>query len=100
MGSTETQGDNNSLTQELKAITVGVDIMLGYQQYFNDYIGISYYGFVNYDHTPFRGVLGNLDQVSLGAGRNLLIDFLTTYDEEEKFKSSFGIFGGLKAIKV
>ncbi|WP_233707299.1 outer membrane beta-barrel protein [Helicobacter cetorum] len=96
------QANNNDIQtstkeQTLKAPMLGFNAMLGYQQYFNDYIGLSYYGFFNYNNANLKGVLNQVTQLGLGVGSNLLIDFYTSYTNDS-VRSVFGIFGGLRGL--
>ncbi|AFI05603.1 outer membrane beta-barrel protein [Helicobacter cetorum] len=88
---------NNTTSQTLKAPMLGFNAMLGYQQYFNDYIGLSYYGFFNYNNANLKGVLNSVTQSGLGLGTNLLIDFYTSYDNNS-VRNVFGIFGGFRGL--
>ncbi len=91
--------DNQTSTKEqtLKAPMLGFNAMLGYQQYFNDYIGLSYYGFFNYNNANLKGTLKQVTQLGLGVGSNLLLDFYTSYDNNS-VRNVLGIFGGFRAL--
>ncbi|WP_104748231.1 outer membrane beta-barrel protein [Helicobacter cetorum] len=84
-------------TSQQKAPMLGFNTMLGYQQYFNNVIGLSYYGFFNYNHASMKGSVGNVVQMGLGVGSNLLLDFVNVYNGKQ-FKSSFGIFAGARGV--
>ncbi|AFI06119.1 porin family protein [Helicobacter cetorum] len=88
---------NNTTSQTLKAPMLGFNAMLGYQQYFNDYIGLSYYGFFNYNNANLKGALNQVSQLGLGVGSNLLLDFYTSYDNNS-VRNVFGIFGGFRGL--
>ncbi|AFI03728.1 outer membrane beta-barrel protein [Helicobacter cetorum] len=91
--------DNQTSTKEqtLKAPMLGFNAMLGYQQYFNDYVGLSYYGFFNYNNANLKGTLKQVSQLGLGVGSNLLLDFYTSYDNNS-VRNVLGIFGGFRAL--
>ncbi|WP_104713574.1 hypothetical protein [Helicobacter cetorum] len=91
---------------------IGFDILGGYQKYYNDYVGISYYGFLNYNYSKQRNFLNQVNQIGFGIGSNLLLDFFTTYKntiirnqkdktnliKQKLFQSSLGSFLGLRAV--
>nr|ACM24268.1 homB-like protein [Helicobacter pylori] len=78
---------------------------IGYQNYFNDFIGLAYYGIIKYNYA--KAVNQKVQQLSYGGGIDLLLDFITTYSNKNSptgiqtrtnFSSSFGIFGGLRGL--
>ncbi len=86
---------------------VGFNVMGGYQQYFNDYFGLSYYGIIKYNYAKRMGFVHTINQVAFGVGMNALIDFKTNYSTYRlrnkrgglrKFKSSYGMFVGFRAL--
>ncbi|WP_104748253.1 outer membrane beta-barrel protein [Helicobacter cetorum] len=95
---------------------VGFDILSGYQKYYNDYIGVSAYAFLKYNYSSSSQPhsLNETNQISLGVGTDLLVDFLTTYKnmvyraknkrnkivlvKKKMFQSSLGSFLGLRAM--
>ncbi|CRF52530.1 putative outer membrane protein [Helicobacter ailurogastricus] len=86
---------------------VGFNVMGGYQQYFNDYFGLSYYGILKYNYAKKMGFVHTINQVAFGVGMNALIDFKTNYSTYRlrnkrgglrKFKSSYGMFVGFRAL--
>ncbi len=82
---------------------VGADIKIGYQQYFNDFLGLGYYGIFKYNHTNAKGDIGTINQYGYGVGADLLLDFLNSYTssrhhKESNFISSLGTFMGLRAF--
>ncbi|BCZ17271.1 Outer membrane protein HomA [Helicobacter sp. NHP19-003] len=89
---------------------VGFNVMGGYQQYFNDYFGLSYYGIIKYNYAKRMGFVHTINQVAFGVGMDALIDFKTNYSTyrirnkrgvgivHRKFKSSYGMFVGFRAL--
>ncbi|CAM2900219.1 hypothetical protein [Helicobacter felis] len=92
---------------------VGFNLKSGYQQYFNNVVGLSYYGIAKYNFSKRLGYIKKISQVGLGAGMDILIDFKTTYKthytylkkkkkrvkiSKKTFQSAFGIFGGVRAL--
>ncbi len=80
----------SSASQSFRSPIVGVNVKIGYQHYFNNYIGLAYYGIVKYNYA--KAVNEKVQQLSYGAGIDLLLDFITTH------ASSFGVFGGLRGL--
>ncbi|BAM98407.1 outer membrane protein HomC [Helicobacter pylori OK310] len=79
-----------SSSKNFRSPIVGVNVKIGYQHYFNNYIGLAYYGIIKYDYA--KAVNEKVQQLSYGAGIDLLLDFITTH------ASSFGVFGGLRGL--
>ncbi len=79
-----------SSSKNFRSPIVGVNVKIGYQHYFNDYIGLAYYGIIQYNYA--KAVNEKAQQLSYGAGIDLLLDFITTH------ASSFGVFGGLRGL--
>ncbi|CRF46252.1 putative outer membrane protein [Helicobacter heilmannii] len=97
---------NNSANSAM----VGFDLMGGYQRYFNDYFGLSYYGIIKYNYAKRMGIINTINQIAFGWGMDALIDFKTNYTTYRihnkkkrtyamrKFKSSYGMFVGFRAL--
>ncbi len=79
-----------SSSKNFRSPILGVNVKIGYQHYFNDYIGLAYYGIIKYNYA--KAVNEKVQQLSYGAGIDLLLDFITTH------ASSFGVFGGLRGL--
>nr|AVV65681.1 outer membrane protein C [Helicobacter pylori] len=82
---------------------LGVNVKIGYQHYFNDYIGLAYYGIIKYNYAQANDE--KIQQLSYGGGMDVLFDFITTYTNKKQnnptkkvFASSFGVFGGLRGL--
>ncbi len=82
---------------------LGVNVKIGYQHYFNDYIGLAYYGIIQYNYAQANDE--KIQQLSYGGGMDVLFDFITTYTNKKQdnptkkvFASSFGVFGGLRGL--
>ncbi|WQW78449.1 outer membrane protein [Helicobacter pylori] len=82
---------------------LGANIKIGYQHYFNDYIGLAYYGIIKYNYAKANDE--KIQQLSYGGGMDVLFDFITTYANKKQgnptkkvFASSFGVFGGLRGL--
>ncbi|MGN8406177.1 hypothetical protein ACR9LE_07720, partial [Helicobacter pylori] len=95
----------SSASQSFRSPILGVNAKIGYQNYFNDFIGLAYYGIVKYNYS--KAVNQKVQQLSYGGGIDLLLDFITTYSNKNSpigvqtkrnFSSSFGIFGGLRGL--
>ncbi|WQV58202.1 outer membrane protein [Helicobacter pylori] len=95
----------SSASQSFKSPILGVNAKIGYQNYFNDFIGLAYYGIVKYNYS--KALNQKVQQLSYGGGIDLLLDFITTYSNKNSpigvqtkrnFSSSFGIFGGLRGL--
>ncbi|AFI05097.1 porin family protein [Helicobacter cetorum] len=76
---------------------LGFNTQIGYQNYFNNIIGLSYYAMFNYNFSKRQGLLNKTQQYGVGGGVNLLIDFINVY-KDKNFKSSFGVFAGARAL--
>ncbi|GAA9051975.1 hypothetical protein BTM305_14710 [Helicobacter pylori] len=93
----------SSISQSFRSPIVGVNVKIGYQHYFNDYIGLAYYGIIKYNYA--KAVNEKVQQLSYGGGMDVLFDFITTYTNKKQgnstkkvFASSFGVFGGLRGL--
>ncbi|MFP6127146.1 hypothetical protein ACLGA8_03905 [Helicobacter pylori] len=96
---------SSSASQNFRSPILGVNAKIGYQNYFNDFIGLAYYGIIKYNYS--KAVNQKFQQLSYGGGIDLLVDFITTYSNKNNptgvqtkrnFSSSFGIFGGLRGL--
>ncbi|GAA7056923.1 hypothetical protein HpCHN10_11260 [Helicobacter pylori] len=95
----------SSSSQSFRSPILGVNAKIGYQNYFNDFIGLAYYGIIKYNYA--KAANQKVQQLSYGGGIDLLLDFITTYSNKNSpidiqtrrnFSSSFGIFGGLRGL--
>ncbi|GAA7975668.1 hypothetical protein JP0546_08840 [Helicobacter pylori] len=95
----------SSASQNFRSPILGVNAKIGYQNYFNDFIGLAYYGIIKYNYAKASDQ--KVQQLSYGGGIDLLVDFITTYSNKNSpidiqtkrnFSSSFGIFGGLRGL--
>ncbi|MFP6184691.1 hypothetical protein ACLGBW_07845 [Helicobacter pylori] len=96
---------SSSASQSFRSPILGVNAKIGYQNYFNDFIGLAYYGIIKYNYS--KALNQKFQQLSYGGGIDLLLDFITTYSNKNNptgvqtkrnFSSSFGIFGGLRGL--
>ncbi|MFP6093636.1 hypothetical protein ACLGAJ_05025 [Helicobacter pylori] len=96
---------SSSTSQSFRSPILGVNAKIGYQNYFNDFIGLAYYGIIKYNYA--KAINQKVQQLSYGGGIDLLVDFITTYSNKnsptgvqtrKNFSSSFGIFGGLRGL--
>ncbi|GAA8679320.1 hypothetical protein Kyoto127A_12340 [Helicobacter pylori] len=96
---------SSSASQSFRSPILGVNAKIGYQNYFNDFIGLAYYGIIKYNYAKVANQ--KVQQLSYGGGIDLLVDFITTYSNKNNpidiqtrrnFSSSFGIFGGLRGL--
>ncbi|AFI03914.1 hypothetical protein [Helicobacter cetorum] len=76
---------------------VGVNFKLGYQQYFNDFLGLSYYGIVKYNYSKINSEISKVQQLGLGLGVDLLVDLFNSYAHNDPL-NSFGVFVGLRGL--
>ncbi|WP_441738698.1 hypothetical protein [Helicobacter pylori] len=93
----------SSTQQSFRSPILGVNVKIGYQHYFNDYIGLAYYGLIKYNYAQANDE--KIQQLSYGGGMDVLFDFITTYTSKKQdnptkkvFASSFGVFGGLRGL--
>ncbi len=95
----------SSASQNFRSPILGINAKIGYQNYFNDFIGLAYYGIIKYNYA--KAANQKVQQLSYGGGIDLLLDFITTYSNKNSpidiqtrrnFSSSFGIFGGLRGL--
>ncbi len=92
-----------SSSKNFRSPILGVNVKIGYQHYFNDYIGLAYYGIIKYNYAQANDE--KIQQLSYGGGMDVLFDFITTYTSKKQdnptkkvFASSFGVFGGLRGL--
>ncbi len=92
-----------SSSKNFRSPIVGVNVKIGHQHYFNDYIGLAYYGIIKYNYAQANNE--KIQQLSYGGGMDVLFDFITTYTNKKQdnptkkvFTSSFGVFGGLRGL--
>ncbi|GAA7732004.1 hypothetical protein HpBT0142_12500 [Helicobacter pylori] len=92
-----------SSSKNFRSPILGVNVKIGYQHYFNDYIGLAYYGIIKYNYAKANDE--KIQQLSYGGGMDVLFDFITTYTHKKQdnptkkvFASSFGVFGGLRGL--
>ncbi|MGL2737874.1 hypothetical protein ACQJ75_06530 [Helicobacter pylori] len=93
----------HSSSKNFRSPILGVNVKIGYQHYFNDYIGLAYYGIIKYNYAKANDE--KIQQLSYGGGMDVLFDFITTYTNKKQdhptkkvFASSFGVFGGLRGL--
>ncbi|GAA8287460.1 outer membrane protein [Helicobacter pylori] len=93
----------SSIQQSFRSPILGANVKIGYQHYFNDYIGLAYYGIIKYNYAQTNNE--KIQQLSYGGGMDVLFDFITTYTNKKQdnptkkvFASSFGVFGGLRGL--
>ncbi|WQY56397.1 outer membrane protein [Helicobacter pylori] len=92
-----------SSSKNFRSPILGVNVKISYQHYFNDYIGLAYYGIIKYNYAKASDE--KIQQLSYGGGMDVLFDFITTYTNKKQdnltkkvFASSFGVFGGLRGL--
>ncbi|MUU19377.1 outer membrane beta-barrel protein [Helicobacter pylori] len=92
-----------SSSKNFRSPILGANVKIGYQHYFNDYIGLAYYGIIQYNYAQANDE--KIQQLSYGGGMDVLFDFITTYTNKKQdhptkkvFASSFGVFGGLRGL--
>ncbi|MFP6094031.1 hypothetical protein ACLGAJ_07215 [Helicobacter pylori] len=92
-----------SSSKNFRRPILGANVKIGYQHYFNDYIGLAYYGIIKYNYAKADDE--KIQQLSYGGGMDVLFDFITTYANKKQdnptkkvFASSFGVFGGLRGL--
>ncbi len=92
-----------SSSKNFRSPILGTNVKIGYQHYFNDYIGLAYYGIIKYNYAKANDE--KIQQLSYGGGMDVLFDFITTYANKKQgnptkkvFASSFGVFGGLRGL--
>ncbi|WQR69981.1 outer membrane protein [Helicobacter pylori] len=90
-------------SKNFRSPILGANVKIGYQHYFNDYIGLAYYGIIKYNYAQANDE--KIQQLSYGGGMDVLFDFITTYANKKQgnptkkvFASSFGVFGGLRGL--
>ncbi len=95
----------SKISQPFGAPLLGVNLKMGYQKYFNDYLGLSSYGIIKYNYAQANNE--KIQQLSYGVGMDVLFDFITNYTNEKNpknnltkkvFTSSLGVFGGLRGL--
>ncbi|WRA76148.1 outer membrane protein [Helicobacter pylori] len=92
-----------SSSKNFRSPILGANVKIGYQHYFNDYIGLAYYGIIKYNYAQANNE--KIQQLSYGVGMDVLFDFITNYANKKQgnptkkvFASSFGVFGGLRGL--
>ncbi|WQR84293.1 outer membrane protein [Helicobacter pylori] len=92
-----------SSSKNFRSPILGANVKIGYQHYFNDYIGLAYYGIIKYNYAQANDE--KIQQLSYGGGMDVLFDFITTYANKKQgnptkkvFAFSFGVFGGLRGL--
>ncbi len=92
-----------SSSKNFRSPILGANVKIGYQHYFNDYIGLAYYGIIKYNYAKANDE--KIQQLSYGGGMDVLFDFITTYANKKQgnptkkvFAFSFGVFGGLRGL--
>ncbi|WRA95863.1 outer membrane protein [Helicobacter pylori] len=92
-----------SSSKNFRSPILGANVKIGYQHYFNDYVGLAYYGIIKYNYAKANDE--KIQQLSYGGGMDVLFDFITTYTNKKQdnptkkvFASSFGVFGGLRGL--
>ncbi|WP_183022262.1 outer membrane beta-barrel protein [Helicobacter pylori] len=92
-----------SSSKNFRSPILGANVKIGYQHYFNDYIGLAYYGIIKYNYAKANDE--KIQQLSYGGGMDVLFDFITNYANKKQgnptkkvFASSFGVFGGLRGL--
>ncbi|WP_120910500.1 hypothetical protein [Helicobacter pylori] len=90
-------------SKNFRSPILGANVKIGYQHYFNDYIGLAYYGIIKYNYAQANDE--KIQQLSYGGGMDVLFDFITTYANKKQgnptkkvFAFSFGVFGGLRGL--
>ncbi|MFT2746728.1 outer membrane beta-barrel protein [Helicobacter pylori] len=95
----------SKISRPFGAPLLGVNLKVGYQKYFNDYLGLSSYGIIKYNYAQANNE--KIQQLSYGVGMDVLFDFITNYTNEKNpknnltkkvFTSSLGVFGGLRGL--
>ncbi|GAA9600630.1 hypothetical protein UBN86_12440 [Helicobacter pylori] len=93
----------SSTQQSFRSPILGANVKIGYQHYFNDHIGLAYYGIIKYNYAQANDE--KIQQLSYGGGMDVLFDFITTYANKKQgnptkkvFASSFGVFGALRGL--
>ncbi len=101
--STTSTATYRSSSKNFRSPILGANVKIGYQHYFNDYIGLAYYGIIKYNYAQANDE--KIQQLSYGGGMDVLFDFITTYTNKKQnnptkkvFASSFGVFGGLRGL--
>ncbi len=95
----------SKISRPFGAPLLGINLKMGYQKYFNDYLGLSSYGIIKYNYAQANNE--KIQQLSYGVGMDVLFDFITNYTNEKNpknnltkkvFTSSLGVFGGLRGL--
>ncbi|MFP6026800.1 outer membrane beta-barrel protein [Helicobacter pylori] len=82
----------SSASQSFRSPILGVNAKIGYQNYFNDFIGLAYYGIIKYNYA--KAANQKVQQLSYGGGIDLLLDFITTYSNKNSPRG-LGDFNGV-----
>ncbi len=105
LASSTTTYRTSRTSQNFETPILGVNLKIGYQKYFNDYLGLSSYGIIKYNYAQTNNE--KIQQLSYGVGMDVLFDFITNYTNEKNpknnltkkvFTSSLGVFGGLRGL--
>ncbi len=72
----------SSTQQSFRSPILGANVKIGYQHYFNDYIGLAYYGIIKYNYAQANNE--KIQQLSYGGGMDVLFDFITTYTNKKQ----------------
>ncbi|WRD17792.1 outer membrane protein [Helicobacter pylori] len=83
---------SSSASQSFRSPILGVNAKIGYQNYFNNFIGLAYYGIIKYNYS--KALNQKFQQLSYGGGIDLLLDFITTYSKSFKLTLVLGAFSG------
>ncbi|RVY16793.1 outer membrane beta-barrel protein, partial [Helicobacter pylori] len=70
---TTTSYHHSKSSQRFRSPLLGVNVKIGYQNYFNDFIGLAYYGIIKYNYA--KAINQKVQQLSYGGGIDLLLDF-------------------------
>ncbi|WP_243879553.1 hypothetical protein [Helicobacter pylori] len=63
----------SSASQSFRIPILGVNAKIGYQNYFNDFIGLAYYGIIKYNYA--KAANQKVQQLSYGGGIRFVIGF-------------------------
>ncbi|WQY13461.1 outer membrane beta-barrel protein [Helicobacter pylori] len=77
----------SSASQSFRIPILGVNAKIGYQNYFNDFIGLAYYGIIKYNYA--KASSEKVQQLSYGGGVELLVDFITAYSNKNRGLGDF-----------
>ncbi|MGL2860566.1 outer membrane beta-barrel protein, partial [Helicobacter pylori] len=80
----------SSTQQSFRSPILGANVKIGYQHYFNDYIGLAYYGIIKYNYAKANDE--KIQQLSYGGGMDVLFDFITTYANKKQGNPTKKVF--------